>query len=99
MPDMAYIAVIKGCRNSAARRFAEGGGKFPDLNEDRARARLQALDAMHALNEIVPLRSVGLHRLRGDRKGQWAMAINGPWRLVFTFKAGDAYDVEIVDYH
>jgi plasmid maintenance system killer protein len=31
--------------------------------------------------------------------GQWAMKINGPWRLVFTFRDGDAYDVEVVDYH
>ena len=100
MPDMACISMIKSWGNSATRRFAEqGGGKFPGLNEERARARLQTLDAMHALNEITPLRSVGLHRLRGDRKGQWAMTINGPSHLVFTFKAGDAYDVEIVDYH
>ena len=37
--------------------------------------------------------------LSGDRKGQWAMTINGPWRLCFRFENGDAYDVEFCDYH
>ncbi|RJF88486.1 hypothetical protein D3874_16945 [Oleomonas cavernae] len=43
--------------------------------------------------------SVGLHKLAGNRKGQWAMTVNGPWRLCFRFEDGDAWDVEIVDYH
>ena len=45
------------------------------------------------------LKSIGLHKLSGDRGSQWAMTINGPWRLVFSFQAGHAFDVEIVDYH
>jgi len=48
---------------------------------------------------LSPLKSVGLHKLGGDRKGQWAMTINGRWRLCFRFADGDAWDVEIVDYH
>jgi proteic killer suppression protein len=40
-----------------------------------------------------------LHRLTGDRKAFWAVTINGPWRLVFRFEDGHAWDVEIVDYH
>ena len=42
---------------------------------------------------------LGLHKLTGNRKGQWAMTVNGPWCICFRFKAGDAYDVAIVDYH
>jgi proteic killer suppression protein len=42
-----------------------------------------------------PLKSVGLHKLKGD----WAMTVNGPWRICFDFREDDAYDVEIVDYH
>jgi len=45
------------------------------------------------------LKSVGLHKLKGDRKGQWAMTANARWRICFEFKKGDAYDVESVDYH
>ncbi len=46
-----------------------------------------------------PLAGVGLHKLKGDRKGQWAMSVNGPWRICFEFRKGDAYNVEIADYH
>jgi len=60
---------------------------------------LTALDETATLAEISPLPSVGLHKLKGDRKGQWAMTINGRWRLCFQFRDGDAHDVEIVDYH
>jgi len=62
-------------------------------------ARLQLLDAVHSMEEIPSLKSIGLHKLKGGRKGRWAMTINGPWRLVFEFRDGDAYNVEIVDYH
>lgn len=51
------------------------------------------------LHDLSPLKSVGLHKLKGDRKDQWAMTVNGPWRTCFEFHRGDAYDVEIVDYH
>ena len=57
------------------------------------------LNAAVSLAQLSPLKSVGLHRLRGDRAGQWAMTINGPWRLCFRFEDGNAYDVEITDYH
>ena len=40
-----------------------------------------------------------LHKLKGDRKGQWAMTVNGRWRICFEFRKGDAHEVEIVDYH
>jgi proteic killer suppression protein len=46
-----------------------------------------------------PLKSVGMHKLKGDRKGQWAMTVNARWRICFVFKKGDAHNVEIVDYH
>ncbi len=40
-----------------------------------------------------------LEKLRGDRAGQWSIAINMQWRICFRWEAGNAYDVEIVDYH
>lgn len=77
----------------------EGKSKFGGLDEEAALELLAMLDAAASLGDVSPLKSVGLHRLTGDRKGQWAMTINGPWRLCFRFEAGDAWDVEIVDYH
>jgi proteic killer suppression protein len=60
---------------------------------------LLALNVASALSDISPLRSVGLHKLKGDRRGQWAMTVNDRWRICFEFRSGDAYEVEIVDYH
>jgi toxin HigB-1 len=60
---------------------------------------LLALNVAKSLQDLSPLKSVGLHKLKGDREGQWAMTVNGPWRICFEFRKGDAYDVEIVDYH
>jgi proteic killer suppression protein len=92
--------MIRSWANSATRRFAEAGkGKFSGLDETAALDLLAVLEAATALNDLSPLKSVGLHKLKGDRKGQWAMTVNGPWRICFKFKEGDAWDVEIVDYH
>ncbi len=40
-----------------------------------------------------------LEKLRGDRKGQHSIRINDQWRICFIWRDGDAYDVEITDYH
>ncbi|MCY4489266.1 MAG: type II toxin-antitoxin system RelE/ParE family toxin [Deltaproteobacteria bacterium] len=60
---------------------------------------LLALNAADTLRDLSPLKSVGLHKLKGERKAQWAMTVNGPWRICFEFRKGDAFNVEIVDYH
>ena len=60
---------------------------------------LLALNVAESLNDLSPLASVGLHKLKGNRKGQWAMTVNGPWRICFKFHKGNAYNVEIIDYH
>ena len=54
---------------------------------------------LKALTDLSPLKSVGLHKLKGVRKKQWAMTVNERWRICFEFRNGDAYEVEIVDYH
>jgi toxin HigB-1 len=41
----------------------------------------------------------GLHPLRGGLRGHWSVSISGNWRIVFRFEGGDAYDVDLVDYH
>ena len=60
---------------------------------------LLALNVAKALTDLSPLKSVGLHKLKGERKNQWAMTVNERWRICFEFRNGDAYEVEIVDYH
>jgi proteic killer suppression protein len=41
----------------------------------------------------------GLHPLKGDREGFWAVTVRANWRIVFRFADGDAFDVDLVDYH
>jgi toxin HigB-1 len=60
---------------------------------------LLALNVAKTLHDLSPLRSVGLHKLKGERKKQRAMTVNDRWRVCFEFRKGDAFDVEIVDYH
>ncbi len=92
--------MIRSWANSATRRFFETGKtRLGGLDEELAQELLAALDEAASLQELSPLKSVGLHKLKGYRKGQWAMTVNGPWRICFRFSDGDAYDVEIVDYH
>ncbi|MBZ0138728.1 MAG: type II toxin-antitoxin system RelE/ParE family toxin [Pseudorhodoplanes sp.] len=92
--------MIKSWKDSATRRFSESGkGNFPGLDRELAVSRLNMLDSAVSLQEISPLKSVGLHKLKGDRKGQWAMTVNGSWRICFRFYDGNAYDVELTDYH
>jgi len=93
--------MIRSWANSRTRRFYEDGkiSKFRSLDSDAADELLAMLDAAESLKDLSPLKSVGLHKLSGNRAGQWAMTVNGPWRICFRFKDGDAHDVEITDYH
>ena len=93
--------MIKSWRNAASRKVWDGErpNRFRGVDFEVAEDLLLALNVAKSLGDLSPLASVGLHKLKGDRKGQWAMTINGPWRVCFEFTDGDAYEVEIVDYH
>lgn len=92
--------MIRSIKGAATRRFVESGrSRFRGLDRALASQRLAELNAAPSLAAISPLRSIGLHKLKGDRKGYWAINVNGPWRIVFRFEDGNAYEVEIVDYH
>lgn len=70
----------------------------PDL-AGRARRKLDMLHRARSLRDLRLPTSNRLHTLRGDRKGQFAIAVNGQWRICFRFEDGDAFDVEFCDYH
>jgi len=61
--------------------------------------RLTQLNAATAVEDVRFPPSNRLEILKGDRKGQWSIRIDSQWRLCFRFMDGDAFDVEIVDYH
>ena len=92
--------MIKAWADSATQRFAhDGRSRFSGMDEEAALDLLASLDAASSLADLSSLKSIGLHKLKGARRDQWAMTINRPWRLCFRFADGDAWDVEIVDYH
>jgi len=70
----------------------------PDIIK-RAVRRLEYIDLATCLNDLKVPPSNRLHALKGNRKGQYAISINDQWRICFKFEKGDAYDVEITDYH
>jgi proteic killer suppression protein len=77
-------------------------GKSKRLSTDiwkSAKRRLEYLDIATGLDDLKALRSNRFHALERDRKEQFAIAINRQWRICFRFVDGDAYDVEIADYH
>ncbi len=64
-----------------------------------AERKLQILDDAYSLDDLRSPPGNRLEALRGDRKGQWSIRINDQWRLCFSFEDGNAFGVEIVDYH
>ncbi len=67
-----------------------------------ASVALRKLNYLHAANQLADLRvppANRLEKLKGDRKSQYSIRINRQWRACFEFTDGDAYNVEIVDYH
>ncbi|HEY9058503.1 MAG TPA: type II toxin-antitoxin system RelE/ParE family toxin [Aurantimonas sp.] len=72
---------------------------FPADLVARAQRRLAQIDAATGLNDLAVPPSNRLEALSGDRRGQHSIRINRQWRICFVWADGDAYDVEIVDYH
>jgi proteic killer suppression protein len=73
--------------------------KLPQNIQHLARRKLIILDAATELNILRVPPGNRLEALKGDRKGQHSIRINDQWRICFKWKDGDAYDVEIADYH
>lgn len=80
--------------------FLNGRAKrFPSDVADRAARKLEYVDAAARLDDLKVPPGNRLHALKDDRKGQHSISINDQWRICFRFVDGDAYDVEVCDYH
>ncbi len=64
-----------------------------------ARRKLLYLHRARSLQDLMVPPGNRLEALKADRKGQHSIRINDQWRVCFLWRSGDAYDVEIVDYH
>jgi proteic killer suppression protein len=73
--------------------------KIPTQIQHAARRKLEILDGAEALSDLRVPPANHLEKLAGDRTGQHSIRINEQWRICFEWREGNAYDVEIVDYH
>lgn len=73
--------------------------KFPNDIQRVALRKLRMLNRATILNDLKVPPSNRLEPLKGKRKGQHSIRINEQWRVCFKWRKGDAFDVEVVDYH
>ncbi|MEJ6480649.1 type II toxin-antitoxin system RelE/ParE family toxin [Nostoc punctiforme UO1] len=85
----------KALENLFIENFNKG---IPANLEKKIRIRLEVIDSALIVEDI-RLPGYDLHELKGDRKGTWSIKVSGNWRITFKFEDGDAYDVNLEDYH
>ena len=97
---MLYFPVIGSFRHRGLKRlYKQGdGSKIRADQLNRINDVLLHLDQAQALGDL-DLPGYRLHPLKGGLKGYWSVMISGNWRIVFRFEDGDAYDVDLADYH
>jgi proteic killer suppression protein len=92
--------VIKSFRNEDTQRlFNDERVKQWQAIENVARRKLIMVNAAVKLDDLKVPPGNKLHKLEGDREGQHAIRINDQYRVCFEWRDGDAYNVEITDYH
>ena len=87
------------CKHTAALFAGKESRKWTASLQGLALRKLEMLDAADRIEGLRAPPGNRLEKLSGDREGRWSIRINGQWRLCFRFAGGNAYDVEIVDYH
>lgn len=78
------------------RRFT---AKLPHDIQRLAKIKLDIVHVAGALDDLRVPPGNRLEALKGGRKGQYSIRINDQWRICFSWRGGDAFDLEIVDYH
>jgi proteic killer suppression protein len=86
------------CRDTQALFERKRVPRFVNI-ERVARRKLEQLEWAERIEDLRIPPQNRLEALKGNRKGQWSIRINDQWRVCFRFEAGQALDVEIIDYH
>ena len=84
--------------NTEALFLGEMPRRFANIGK-AARRKLDMIDGADRVTDLLAPPGNRLEKLRGDRAGRYSIRINDQWRICFSWRDGDAYDVEIVDYH
>ena len=92
--------MIRTFRHRGLKRLYEHGDPRAVRADQAERIALALADVDAAAKPSdVDLPGYRLHPLKGARKGFWSISISGNWRVIFRFDGGDAYDLDLVDYH
>lgn len=93
--------MIKSFKSKETDKLFQGrfSSKLPQAIQHAAAIKLEMIHAATVIETLRVPPSNHLEELKGERKGQHSIRINKQWRICFTWKGSDAYDVEIVDYH
>ncbi|MDE0643888.1 MAG: type II toxin-antitoxin system RelE/ParE family toxin [bacterium] len=93
--------MIRSYRDKNTRAVAERRRvrKLPENMQRRAQVKLMVLNSAMNLVDLQVPPGNRLKALSGDRAGQYSIRINDQWRICFKWRDGDAFDVEIMDYH
>ena len=97
---LLFKQMIRTFRQRSLKRFFEVGRSkgVPQEMGERIRRQLDQLDAASGPGGMkVP--GWELHELKGNRKGTWSIRVTANFRITFRFKNGDAYEVDLEDYH
>lgn len=73
--------------------------KLPGNSQRAALRKLRMLNNARTLQDLKAPPGNRLEKLKGEREGQHSIRVNDQWRICFDWRAGDAYEVEIADYH
>lgn len=93
--------MIRSFRDRDTEQFfdRQGSSRVPPDIHRAALKKLLMLDAAESLHDLAAPPGNRLERLSGDRRSLYSIRINDQWRVCFRWDAGDAHEVEIVDYH
>ena len=92
--------MIKTWMHKGLRKFFETGS-VAGIQAKHAAKLSNILGLLHDAEDVKDMNipGYGLHLLKGEMKGLWAVKVSGNWRVVFRFENGNAYVVDYLDYH
>lgn len=95
------MRVIKSFKNKETERvyLREGSSKLPVDIQQVSLRKMRMINNAKGINDLRIPPANRLEKLKGNRKGQYSIRINDQWRICFIWQSGDAYEVEITDYH
>ncbi len=93
--------MIKTFADKHTKSLYESGtsNKFPPDIHSRASRKLEYVNLAATIDDLKVPPGNRLHKLADDREGEYSISVNDQWRICFRFEDGDAFDVEVCDYH